>query len=86
MAGRERHPLVRFYVERELIDLEDVTMNPLLDGPIPPNSSPNRRKLWIYGNFQREELSHEEAIGYMTKLLEDPNRRSEWLRDHIQGS
>ena len=83
MHGRETHPIVRFYIHRELIDLEDESMNALLDGPIPANSSPRRRKLWIYGNFERGEISKNKALKYLDKLLQDRKRRAEWLRDHI---
>ena len=86
MLERETHPVVKFYVTRELIDLEDDMVTPLLDGPIPSNGSPIRRKLWIYGNFERGELTKELALKYMVKLLQDKKRRADWLRDHVVGS
>lgn len=86
MMARETHPVVRFYVLRELIDLEDVYVQPFLDGPIPSNGSPGRRSLWIFGNFERGTITKEKALGYMAILLLDPKRRHEWLRDHIDDS
>ncbi|MEI8282019.1 MAG: hypothetical protein WCG75_06425 [Armatimonadota bacterium] len=85
MLGREKHFKVRFYVQRELIDIRDESMNPLLDGPIPPNSSPGQRSLWVYGNYERGDLSADEALAKISKLLEDPKRRHEWLRDHVSA-
>ena len=86
MSSRETHPIVRFYVHRELIDLEDESMNALLDGPIPANSSPRRRKLWIYGNFERGDITSDQALKYLAKLLDDPRRQSEWLWHHLFGA
>lgn len=83
MKQRETHPVVKFYIDRELIDLQDECMNLLLDGPIPPIDSPNRRNLWIYGRFERDQISSTLALKYLAPLLKDPKRRSEWLRDHI---
>ena len=83
MLERETHPVVRFYVMRELIDLEDETATSLLDGPIPAIGSPSRRSLWIYGNFERDSLTKERALILIKRLLEDPKRRHEWLRNHI---
>ena len=86
MAGREKHPLVKFYVLRELIDLEDESVTSLLDMPIPSNSSPGKRSLWVYGNYERGELTGEEALAKISRLLEDPKRRHDWLWDHLQSS
>lgn len=83
MAAREKHPLVKFYVLRELIDLEDESITSLLDGPIPPNSSPGRRSLWVYGNFERGDLTVDKALSKIETLLEDPKRKHDWLRDHL---
>ena len=85
MLGRETHPVVRFYVMRELIDLEDEAADSLLNGPIPGNTSPIQRSLWIYGNFERGEIDAEQGLGFMTKLLDDPKRRHDWLRDHLSS-
>ncbi len=85
MIGRETHPVVRFWIMRELIDQEDESCLPFLDGKIPPTSSPYQRSLWIYGNFERENLSSEEALRYGEKLFNHPNRRHRWLQDHIQS-
>lgn len=86
MLERETHPVVRFYVMRELIDLDDEVVNSLLNGPIPANGSPIRRSLWIYGNFERGELTKEAALKYLFKLLQDKRRRAEWLHDHISAN
>ncbi len=86
MLERETHYCVRFWISRALIDLDDPFMHPFLEGPIPPNSSQFRRSLWIYGNFENGSLSKEQALGYMTKMLQDRKRREEWLRDHILRS
>jgi hypothetical protein len=86
MQEREKHLLVRFYVIRELIDLEDESVEAFLNGPMPPNSSPNRRSLWIYGNFESGELTTEQALKRISKLMQDPKRRHDWLKDHIQQS
>ena len=83
MSGRETHPIVRFYVHRELIDLEDESMNALLDSAIPPNSSPNRRCLWLYGNLERGTVSPKQVFKYLILLLKDGTGRADWLRDHI---
>lgn len=83
MLARETHYCARFWIGRALIDLGDASLDSFLDGPIPPNSSPFQRSLWIYGNFEFGNLTKEESLGYLTKLLEDPKRREEWLRDHI---
>ena len=83
MLERETHPVVKFYVMRELIDLGDEAVASLLDGPIPSNGSPIRRSLWIYGNFERGSIDGDKAMGFMSKLLEDPKRRHEWLKDHL---
>ncbi len=85
MMARETHPVVRFYVLRELIDLADESVAPFLDRSIPPNGSPSRRSLWIFGNFERGTITKEKALGYMTNLLLDPKRRHEWLKDHINS-
>lgn len=86
MLLREKHPLVRFYAVRELIDLEDDVCLPLLDGPIPPNASPNRRSLWIYGNYQRGTISGDMAIKFGEVLSQHKWRYHAWLIDHIQQS
>ena len=85
MYLRDTHPTVRFYIFRELIDLEEEFCMTLLDGPIPPVSSPNKRSLWIYGNFERGENSVEQSLKYLSKLLQDRKRRHDWLRDHLSG-
>ena len=84
MLERETHTVVRFYVLRELIDLDDDSVTSLLDCPIPGNGSPIQRSLWIYGNFERESISSHQAMKFLTKLMDDPKRRHEWLRDHIE--
>ena len=86
MLARETHYIVRFYVMRELIDLEDELCLPLLDRPIPPKSSPSRRSLWIYGNFERDAISKEQALKFVAPLLQDKKGRTEWLLTHISES
>jgi hypothetical protein len=86
MLGRETHPIARFYVMRELIDLEDESMASLLVGPIPPVTSPNLRSLWVYGNFEQEALGKERALRLIDRLMEIAPRRHNWLNDHILGS
>ncbi len=85
MMIRETHPVVRFYVLRELIDLEDESVEPFLNDPIPGNDSPSRRSLWIFGNFERGNITKERALNFMKILLLDPKRRHDWLRDHINS-
>lgn len=86
MLSRETHYTARFYILRELIDLEDEVSLPFLDGPIPPNSSPSRRSLWIYGNFEREELTKDKALSLGAKLFEHRKGFHNWLRDHLEAS
>ncbi|MBI1333405.1 MAG: hypothetical protein GC165_11060 [Armatimonadetes bacterium] len=83
MRAKETHPVVRFYIERALIDLDDPSMGEFLEGPIPPNSAPYRRSLWVYGNFQRGWIERDQALGYVSRLLEDPRRRFDWIRDYV---
>lgn len=83
MLARESHYCARFWICRALIDLGDDSLDPFLDGPIPPNSSPFKRSLWIYGNFEFGNLTKEEALSYLAKLLENPRSRETWLRDHL---
>ena len=84
MMVRETHYIVRFYVLRELIDMDDDSVDNFLTGKIPANGSPGRRSLWIFGNFERGNITKEKGLGYMRNLLQDPIRRHEWLRDHIE--
>lgn len=86
MHSRETHPIVRFWIMRELVDLGDDICLSLLDGPIPSRSSPGQRALWIYGNFQRGELSKEKALKYLQILMSDPKRRTGWLLKHIEDA
>ena len=86
MLQREKTPIVRFYVFRELIDLGDELCLPFLDGSIPANASPGRRSLWIYGNFERTAITKESALDYMRILRLDKKLRHEWLLKHIENS
>jgi hypothetical protein len=85
MQVRETHPIVQFYVLRELIDLGDSSVELFLASPIPPTSSPNRRSLWIFGNYNRGSISREKALRFLARITPDSNDRHDWLRDHINA-
>ena len=80
----ERHPIVIFYIRRELILKNDSSVQHFLNAACPPFRAKNLHALWLIGNFCRGKLSKRHFKEQTEMLVKDSPLDFPWLLDELE--